>query len=312
MCYHNIFYLACPIQKHNKMKNHHLSALLCLWVGLFACNSPQQVTDTAEATNTSLSVDQIADSLQYIRANHLETDIVSRHFPELTREEAFAIQLATLEEELADGARLVGWKMGGTATADEAAFDPIFGYILDRYMIPEGGEVNSEEFPGGSAFVEAEIGFVMKDDLPDGVSSKEELLQHIDQVFGGMELAKGIALPTGEGPPSIDYVLATGMGQVGTIRGSKGVSPTDFDYDNETVKCYVNGQVVAEGKASNIFGNPLNALYELANLLPKQNLYLKAGDIVITGSMYQNPTIDGAAEVRLEFSSLGEINFTSK
>lgn len=295
------------------MKNHLLPILLCLLAGLTACNNtPSQDAADSDAVFTPLSIDAIADSLQAIRAANLETDIVSRHYPELTRAEAFAIQLATLDKELADGAQLVGWKMGGTATADPAAFDPMFGYVLDRYMIPPGGTVQAQTFPGGSAAVESEIGVVIKDDLPEGVASKEELLDHIDYVFGAMELAKGIALPVDEEAVSLDYVLATGMGQVRTIKGAVQLPPREFDWDNETAKCYFDGELVAEGVASNIFGNPLNAVYELANLLPTQGRYLKAGEIVITGSMYQNPTLEGAAEVRLEFSSLGEIEFISE
>lgn len=297
----------------DEMKNHLLPILLCLLAGLSACNNTSQESAAdSETASAPLSIDALADSLQYIRANHMESDIVSRHYPELTRAEAFAIQLATLDKELADGARIVGWKMGGTATADASAFDPMFGYILDRYMIPPGGKVASRTFPGGSAAVESEIGVVIKDDLPEGVASKEELLDHIDYVFGAMELAKGIALPAGDEEVSLDYVLATGMGQVRTIKGTGQVAPRDFDWDNETAKCYFNGELVAEGIASNIFGNPLNAVYELANLLPTQGRYLKAGEMVITGSMYQNPMLEGAAEVRLEFSSLGEIEFMSE
>lgn len=239
----------------------------------------------------------------------METDILSRHMPELTREQAFTLQLEALDQELAAGAQVVGWKMGGTATADAAAFDPIFGYVLDRYMVPEDSLIDSSNFPGGSILIEGEIGLVIKNDLKDGVASKEAMLAQIDHVFGGVELAKGIAVPVGEGPLDINYVLATGMGQVGTMKGSTEVSPQDFDFENETVKCYVNGELAAEGVASNIFGNPLNAVYELANLLPKHNRYLKAGDLVITGSIYQNPTVESPADVRLEFSSLGEISF---
>lgn len=286
---------------------------LLLVAGLFACNaSPQESADSTTDETPSLTISQLADSIRYFRQHHLESDILSRHLPELSREQAFALQLEALDQELAAGAKVVGWKMGGTATADANAFDPMFGYILDRYMISEGSVVDSDNFPGGSVFVEGEIGFVIKNDLRDGVASKEDMLAQIDHVFGGVELAKGIAVPLGEGPLDINYVLATGMGQLGSMKGSKEVAPEDFDFDNETARCYVNGELAAEGVASNIFGNPLNAVYELANLLPKHKRYLKAGDLVITGSVYQNPTVDGAADIRLEFSSLGEISFKTK
>lgn len=294
------------------MKNHTFTlCLLLLAAVLFACNNSTstEATDSTVEEPATLTTSQLADSIRYFRDNYLQTDIVSRHIPDLERQQAFDLQLDALDKELAKGAKVVGWKMGGTATDDAAKFDPVFGYILNRFMVGEDHLVNSKNFPGGSILVEGEIGFVIKNDLKDGVASKEALMEQIDYVVGAVELAQATAIPIGEGPLDLNYLVATGMGQVGTIKGDTKVAPQNFDFDNETVKCYVNGELAAEGTASNIFGNPLNALYELANLLPTQDRYLRAGDLVITGSIYQNPTVDGPAEVKLEFSSLGEIAF---
>lgn len=294
------------------MKNHTFTlCLLLLAAVLFACNNSTstEATDSTVEEPATLTTSQLADSIRYFRDNYLQTDIVSRHIPDLERQQAFDLQLDALDKELAKGAKIVGWKMGGTATDDAAKFDPVFGYILNRFMVGEDHLVNSKNFPGGSILVEGEIGFVIKNDLKDGVASKEALMEQIDYVVGAVELAQATAIPISEGPLDLNYLVATGMGQVGTIQGDTRVAPQDFDLENETVKCYVNGELAAEGTASNIFGNPLNALYELANLLPTQDRYLRAGDLVITGSIYQNPTVDGPAEVKLEFSSLGEIAF---
>lgn len=288
----------------------NLPILLFLLIGLLACNAPMD--KEAEAEDTTLTTSQLADSIRYFRRNFQTTDFLSRRIPNLDRQQAFDIQLEMLDQELAEGAKVMGWKMGGTATADEANFDPVFGYILDRYLFTQDSVVDSDHFPGGSMFVEGEIGFVIKNDLKEGVASKEALMEQIDQVIGAVEFAQSTAVPIGEGPLDLNYVIASGMGQVGTIRGTSGVPPQEFDFENETVRCYVNGELAAEGKASNIFGNPLNALYELANLLPTQDRYLKAGDIVITGSAYQNPTITGPADIRVEFSTLGNIAFKSQ
>ncbi|PHN08655.1 2-keto-4-pentenoate hydratase [Flavilitoribacter nigricans] len=293
------------------MKTHtYLLLILGLCLGFLACQS-SETTDT-EVEEATLTTDQLADSIRYFRQNFEQTDFLSRRVHDLERQQSFDIQLKMLEQELAAGAKVVGWKMGGTATPDSAAFDPVFGYILDRYLVPTDSIVDSDHFPGGSMLVEGEIGFIIKNDLKEGVASKEALMDQIDQVIGAVEFAQSTAIPAGEGPLNLNYVIATGMGQVGTLPGTVQVAPGDFDFDAETVRCYVNDELAAEGSSANIFGNPLNALYELANLLPTQGQYLKAGDIVITGSTYQNPSIDGPADVRLEFSTLGTINFKSK
>ena len=217
-----------------------------------------------------------------------------------------------LEQELATGARQIGWKMGGTVTADSASYDPMFGYMLDANLIEEDSVVSGKNFPGGQVMVEGEIGFVMKEDFKNGVTSMEELKAGIDYVVNAVEFAQSIAIPINKNQETmnINHIMASGMGQAGIIVGSGKANIEEFDMENETVKCFINDDLVAEGIASNIYGTPLNALYSLANILPKQGTFLKKGDIVITGSLYQNPTIDSTCNVRLEFESLGAINFS--
>jgi 2-oxo-hept-3-ene-1,7-dioate hydratase len=273
-----------------------------------SCSSSKE----QENENVVLTDSQLVDSIRYFRHEAIQTDLISRHIIGLERKRAFSMQLEMLKMELADGAVKVGWKMGGTATLDSTKFDPVFGYILDKNLIAPDSVVAINSFPGGSVMVEAEVGFVLKNDLVNGVASKEELLANIDYLVGAVEFAKGVAISADTSVLNTNYTLAAGMGQAGTIIGPVKISPSEFNFENETVKCFINDELAAEGVSSNIFGNPLNALYELANLLPKHNQYLKAGDLVISGSMYKHPILKDTANVRLEFSTLGTITFKSK
>ncbi|MFY0689935.1 MAG: hypothetical protein JXQ90_22380 [Cyclobacteriaceae bacterium] len=285
-----------------------VTLLIVIMVG---CGNTENETQATKVTE-EMTVNGIADSIRYFRSNGLQTDILSRRTEDLSRKGAYEIQLAMLDQEVKSGRKLIGWKMGGTATADTAKYDPTFGYILDSYLQKESGTMSSKMFPGGAIMMESEIGFVLKNDLPEGVTSIEELKSSIDYVVGAIELAQSTAKPLEGKALSPNHVVASGMGQVGTIKGSVQVAVDDFDFENETVKCYVNDSLVVEGIVSNIFGTPLNALFSLANLLPTEGKFLRAGDLVVTGSVYKNPLVSGAADVRVEFSSLGEIRFESQ
>ena len=254
----------------------------------------------------------LMDSLIFFRHNYQLTDILSRYLPDITRENAAEIQLGMLEKELAGGARQIGWKMGGTVTADSASYDPLFGYILDANLIKEDSVVSAKNFPGGKVAVEGEIGFVMKMDFKNGAKSMEELKAGIDYVVNTVEFAQSIAIPINENEETmnINHIMACGTGQAGIIVGAGKADIKTFDMENETVKCFINDELVAEGISSNVYGTPLNALYSLVNMLPEHGTYLKKGDIVVTGSLYENPIIDSTSSVRLEFSSLGAIGFS--
>ena len=284
-------------------------------LSIFAACQPKQSSEAEQPPETpSDPTAMLADSLLYLRHSYRTSDILSRHLPTISRPQAISIQLAMLEKEVAAGARLVGWKMGGTITDDSATYDPLFGYILDHHLIAEDSIVQAENFPDEQVMIEGEIGFVMSEDFPAGAASLDELEEGIDYVVGAIEFAQStaVASPGDSTPLPIDYVLASGMGQAGTMLGSKTLSIDEFDASSETVSCVINDEVVAEGRATRVYQGPLHALYSLANMLPEHDLYLRKGDVVITGSLYNNPTIDSTSQVRLEFSNLGTISFRMK
>lgn len=281
---------------------------------LISCNSSQKKKmDSVENDGpVVLSKKQLSDSILMARHNHVQTDILSKNRPGLKTSDAYDIQLGMMAKEIDAGAKPIGWKMGGTATKDAAKFNPSYGYILDQNFISEKGTIAVGHFPGGSVVVEAEVGFVLKKDMPKGVASMEELVDNIDYIVGAIEIAKATAKSPDASPLDINYVIASGMGHVAALKGHVKVKPEDFDFENESAKCYINGELMAEGISSNIFGSPLYALFNLANMLPDKNQYLKAGDLVLSGSLYANPELKAAGDIRVEFSTLGTITFKSE
>jgi 2-keto-4-pentenoate hydratase len=296
--------------KNFNMKKIFISIIALLI--FFSCTKEESSDKISEASNISTS--KVVDSLLQARHQAEQTNILSRKLPEISREQAIAIQLATLGKELDSGAQLVGWKMGGTITDDSASYDPMFGYILDSNVIEQDSVLSASNFPGNQTMVEGEIGFVMARDFKNGAKSLEELKSGIDHIVNAIEFAQDIAIPVNGDPSTknINHVLASGLGQAGFILGSGNAAVRDFDMKNETVKCFINDSLAAEGVSSNVYGGPLEALYSLANLLPEYDRYLKKGDVVITGSLYENPTIDSRANVEVAFGTLGTINFSMK
>jgi 2-oxo-hept-3-ene-1,7-dioate hydratase len=299
------------LPNQSTVKNYLI--LFCTLFLLTVCKNADQKTIEEPAIKVD-PMDMLANSILEARQSFKPTDLLSRELPNITRDQAFTFQLKMLEKELASGKKLVGYKMGGTAVSDSVSFNPAFGYILDSNVIDEDSTVWAENFPGGDVMVEAEIGFKISKDFPNGVSSTEELKAGIDYVFGAVEFAKAIAVPIGEDIETMNtnHAIASGTGQAGLIIGSGQASIGEFDMDNETVFCLINGETKAEGISSNIYGNPINALMSIANLLPKYGKFLKKSDVVITGSLYANPTINSTSDVLLKFSSLGEIHFSMK
>ena len=104
-------------------------------------------------------------------AEHLETcELQARDTPKITDEhpamdwdDAYAIQDEILRRKLSRGARLIGLKAGLTSHAKMKQMSvntPVFGFLVDRFSVPEGAEIKVSELIHPK--VEPEIAFVLK------------------------------------------------------------------------------------------------------------------------------------------------------
>jgi 2-oxo-3-hexenedioate decarboxylase/2-keto-4-pentenoate hydratase len=72
----------------------------------------------------------------------------------------------------------------------------------------------------------------------------------------------------------------------------------------------VNGEVVGEGRGSDVMGHPLEALVWLANMLAKRGKGLTKGMIVMTGSMIATQFLEPGDWASLSVDGLGEVRLT--
>ena len=87
-------------------------------------NTPRLLT--ADSSNADI----IAHMMQHEK-NQTQTDALAINFPDMTREQAYAIQRQRLEQTASDSNPHVGWKLGWTRLAEPGeVLDPIVGHYL--------------------------------------------------------------------------------------------------------------------------------------------------------------------------------------
>lgn len=72
-------------------------------------------------------------------------------------------------------------------------------------------------------------------------------------------------------------------------------------------RALINGQERGQGTAADVLGHPHNALAWLANHLASQGTGLRAGEIVMTGSLVKTVWLDPGDQATMEFSLLGSV-----
>jgi 2-oxopent-4-enoate/cis-2-oxohex-4-enoate hydratase len=257
--------------------------------------------------------DAVVDHLLLARKNASVTRALALHFPDLDRARAYQIQMALLARLEGQGERVVGWKMGGTKISKQAGkLDPIFGFMLATDEMKSGSTLKSSLFAGGTPWVEAEVCFWIKRDLPGPKVSREELKGAIAGVGGASELISARVRDTKGGiEAGVQLGIADGLSHGGFILPGKKFPLAKVDFGAETGRVVINGEVRAEGAASQMMnGAPLDAVLALAHELPKHGRHLRAGEVVIIGSMLESPPAQAGDHAEIIFSSFGSLDFT--
>src|SRR5438046_139293 len=227
-----------------------------------------------------------SDAVQLLVKNRQSREVappLSESVPDMTLEQAYAIQ-RMLERTLVErGDRVVGWKAGFTNAALQENYgvaEPVLAFLLASGGFASGEAVPVSRFV--SLGLEIEMAFAMKADLSGpGVTPASALLA----VEGAMPSFELIDFRMSGKPRGTDLV-ADGVLANAVVLGGPATTPVSgLDLSVEGMVYEENGQRVATAAAAEVLGNPLNSLAWLANALGKLGGKLRAGDVVMTGSI---------------------------
>ncbi|MBI3629527.1 MAG: fumarylacetoacetate hydrolase family protein [Candidatus Rokubacteria bacterium] len=223
----------------------------------------------------------------------------------LSLAEAYDIQDELRATLVKKGETILGWKAGFTGKASQQAFGvdhPVCGFLLAAGVFATGDAVPVARF--AQLAVEVEVAFVLKRDLAGpGVSPATALLA----VEGALPALELVDVRFGGKPTAADAV-ADGVFANAIVLGQPLTPLAGLDLALEGVVFELNGQVMATNTAAEVLGNPLNSLAWIANHLGNRGLGLKAGDVVMSGSVSSLLKPKAGDVVSARFTRLGAVS----
>ena len=135
------------------------------------------------------TIERLAEHLEACQLQVRDTPKITDEHPDMDWDDAYAIQDAILARKLARGARVVGLKAGLTSHAkmkQMGVTDPVFGFLVDEYVVSEGATVNVSELIHPK--VEPEIAFVLKHALKGPGCHIGAVLAATEFVMPGIEV----------------------------------------------------------------------------------------------------------------------------
>ncbi|MFI6432613.1 2-keto-4-pentenoate hydratase [Rhodococcus oryzae] len=253
---------------------------------------------------------QIADRLDAAEKDHLAIDPLSEQYPELDVVDAYEIQLINIRRRVAEGARVVGHKVGLTAAAMREMMgvdEPDYGHLFDDRELREGEPVDTSRFL--LPRVEVEVSFILGADLPGAGCTVDDVIAATEFVVPSIEL---IDTRIKEWKIGICDTIADNASYAGHAIGAQRVRPGDIDLTAIQATLLRNDELVAEGCSDAVLGNPAAGVAWLAQEVEGFGVQLKAGDIVLPGSCTRAFDVRPGDRFHAEFSGLGSVSLQFK
>lgn len=254
---------------------------------------------------TQAQIQQCAETILEANQTKIQTTRPSALFPDIDFDDAYAISAAVAGRQQAEGAKLIGYKVGLTSVAmrrSSGIDEPDYGYLYQHFMIDDGSKVAHADYCVPR--VEPELAFVLREPLNGPGVGLLDVLRATEYIIPSIEI---IDARVDEPRKIYDTIADNGAG-AGIILGGRPIRPHDVDLRTVPGILYRNAQIEETGLACAVMNHPANGIAWLANKLAELELSLEAGHILLSGSFTRPVWVDVGDTIRADFGELGSVS----
>ncbi len=218
---------------------------------------------------------------------------------------AYAIQDLNTEADIAAGRRVCGRKIGVTAQAvmDMIGVDqPDFGTLFADMEYGDGVPIDSGRLIQPRA--EAEVALVLEHDLDNGVHSFNDVIRATAYALPSIEIVDS---RIANWDITIVDTVADNASCGLYVLGGRPVGLDEFDLRTVPMIMNINGSEATTGIGAACLHHPLNAARWLADTLSARGAPLRAGDVVMTGSLGAMKPVGPGDRIDADFGPLGTV-----
>ena len=223
--------------------------------------------------------------------------------------EAYEIQGVYQGALSADFGAVAGYKIAYTTTALQQSSgidEPVAGVILAQNVRTSPAVLKAGDFlqPG----IECEVGVRLARDLPASGApyDREGVSDAVEAVMTSFEVVDNRRTQGQDTQTQLLTTIASNILNAGVVLGEPVTDWRGIHLAGCRGYMEINGELVGEGMGSDVMGHPLEPLAWLANNLASRGQELKAGMIVITGSIVSPKWLKSGDSALIEIEGLGK------
>jgi 2-oxo-hept-3-ene-1,7-dioate hydratase len=271
--------------------------------------------DDARGADMALSeaqIRQLAGRLDIAEKARTQIRQFSLEYPDITIEDAYAVQRAWVAMKIARGRSLKGHKIGLTSRAMQRSFnidEPDYGALLDDMFFENGGDVPIERFIVPR--VEVELAFVLKHRLSGPNCTIDDVLATTDYIVPAVEIIDARIHPIDPETKVTGKVvdtIADNAASAGLVLGSHPCGPEATDRRRIAALLYRNGIIEESGVAAAVLDDPANGPAWLANKLYPYGEVLEPGEVILGGPFTAAVPARAGDNFHIDYGPLGSIS----
>lgn len=258
------------------------------------------------------SVNEIANALNQAEKSRVQIRQISMDNPDMTIEDAYAIQREWVKIKIAEGRVLKGHKIGLTSKAMQASSqitEPDYGDLLDDMFFNDGDEIPFNRFIVPR--IEVELAFVLEKPLKGPNVTIFDVYDATAYVQPALELidarCPNVDKETGR-PRKVFDTISDNAANAGVIMGGRIIKPRDLDLRWVSALLYRNGVIEESGVAAAVLNHPANGVAWLANKLAPYGVGLEAGQIILGGSFTRPVPARLGDTFHVDYGTMGSIS----
>ena len=237
--------------------------------------------------------------------------LLSIKHPDIGLDDAYAIQNAIYDQKLAEGRKVIGWKIGLTSKAMQYALNidiPDSGILFDDMLFENKGTVPAGRFI--QPRIEVEIAFVMKSSLGGDSVSREDVLAATDYVAPSIEIldTRILRQDPETGKTRLVYdTISDNAANAGIVLGDEKHDPAEVDLRWVGAICSKNGEVEETGLGAGVLNDPVESVVWLARRMAQYGQKIEAGQVILAGSFIRPVECPSGSKIEADFGDFGSI-----
>ena len=253
---------------------------------------------------------------ELLEAEHTgkQIGLLTERYPQMDMDDAYAIQKLIFDAKVAQGRRLIGWKIGLTSKAMQNALNidvPDSGFLFDNMAFETKSSVPKGRFI--QPRIEAEIAFVMKQSLGCENITRQDIIAATDYVCPSLEIldTRIVRMNKASGASrKIFDTISDNAANAGFVLGKERHNVEKFDLRRVGAIVVRNGVVEETGLGAGVLNDPVESVLWLARRMASYSQQIKAGHIILSGSFIRPIECPSGSKIFADFNEFGQIEIT--